>query len=649
MKRKLSFKGVCVAAILFSLAVQAEKLPVKEILGREYYTYTVKKGDSVYGIVHRYGWDETEFVRLNPSVSEGLRRGETVYYPTGKVAVADVEPSVAAVAVAKDLPELKHKVKRGETVYSISKLYGIPVQTIYDAVPSSKSGIKAGETLVIDQNKAGFGDPARIPFYYEHIKPGDTLYGTSKELGLTVEDLLAANPGLSETNFRAGELLKIPVNDKGPKVKREMVEVQQLASLSSYKVEKEDTWSSISLKTGVNACELKEANEGAKLKKDQVLAVPVTETIEVEREIPWTDAREETSSGRREIYDSIHHVAHADKISDVKIALVLDDPSSKRDSEFTRGFLLALKQLGDPGFKVEFKVVDASKGSESAEADVRGFNPQLVLSLSDKGTPDWMIDLGTATGAETLNVFDAKSDAFASTPTLIQLLTPSAYFYDLVSESLSERYSGRRILTVSKGGDTDLLISAIEAGFSDSAGSYVMIDNLNPSLIPGRGDLLVIADLADRKDVETLFAQLAAAREENPLINSTVVGKPSWVTFADALAEKFYENDVVIPSRFFFDHDSEKGNAFIADYTALFGRGPLKSYPNYAATGYDVANWFIPALALNDGDFNVEVPETDYLQIPVALKRKNNWGGFLNTRCLLVRFTPYRTIETEQL
>lgn len=643
----------CVVAALAALMIlsgaSAENLPIKEILGQEYYTYKVKKGDSVYGIVHRYGWDEAEFLRLNPSAAKGLKKDEILYYPTGRVAVVDIEPSAPASQIPENLPLLVHNVKRGETVYSIAKLYGIPVQTIYDAVPSSKSGIKAGEKITIDQKAAGFGDPERIPFYYQQIKPGDTLYSTAKGLGLTVEEILSSNPGMSETNFRSGDLLKIPVQDQEPKVRREMVEVNQVASISSYKVGKNDTWSSISRKTGVDSDELREANSSIRsLKKDQVLAVPEMETVQVEREVPFTDSREETASGRREIYDSIHHIDTDEKINEVRIALIIEDAANRRDAEFTRGFLLALKQLGDPGFKVNFKVAEAAAEPESLVSEINDFNPQLVLNLSDKGAAEWMVNLGAETGAETLNVFDARSDVYTSTPSLIQLLTPSSYFYDTVSQVLADRYRGIRLLTVSKGGDEDPLTDAIEAAFSSSIGSHVLIDNLNPSLIPS-GDILVIADLSDRKDVEQLFSQLAAAREENPLLNATIVGKPNWVTFAESMADKFYENDVLIPSRFYFDPEGEKGKTFIADYTALYDRGPLKSYPNYAATGYDIANCFIPALALNEGDFNVAVPASDYIQMPVSLQRKSNWGGFYNSRSLLVRFTPYRTIDITEL
>lgn len=647
MKSKIYTALFATSMAAFALA---QNLPVKEILGQQYYVYKVKKGDSVYGITHRFGWDETEFVRLNPTISDGLKKNEIVYYPTGNVTVVEVEPSQPAPAPPADLPVLNHEVKRGETVYSIAKMYDIPISVIYDAHPSARNGIKAGEVISIDQEKAGFGNPEKIPFFYIIVKPGDTLYSTAKSFGLSVEDLLSANPGVSDRTFRAGSTLKIPSTNREPKVKRTMVESQTVGSLSSYKVDKNDTWGSISRKTGVSVEDLKEANENVrKLKKNEVLAVPVIETVSVEKEVPFTDPREENAEGRREIYDSIHHIDTGDDIRDVRIALMLDDPNARRDVEFSRGFLLALKQLGNPGYKVDLKIMAANLPVEDVVDSLELFNPQVVFTLSDKGAAEWLLSYGSRTGTEAINVFDAKSDVYTSSPSVIQLLTPSTYFNEMIAKAVSDKYGSRKLVTVTKGMNSDAMADAIAAAFPSGESKRIQLENFNPSLLPSASELLVVADVTDKADVEKLLAGIAEAKTENPLLTVTVIGRPNWVTFADPLAEQLYDNDVIIPSRFYFNPESEAGKTFISDYTALFDRGPLKSYPNYAATGYDSANWFIPALALSEGDFNVTVPKTELLQMPIELHRISNWGGFYNGGALLIHYTPWRVVETETL
>ena len=43
------------------------------------------------------------------------------------------------------------------------------------------------------------------------VQKGDTLYGLSKRYQVSLAELQAANPGLSERNFPIGRTLKIPV------------------------------------------------------------------------------------------------------------------------------------------------------------------------------------------------------------------------------------------------------------------------------------------------------------------------------------------------------------------------------------------------------------------------------------------------------
>ena len=51
------------------------------------------------------------------------------------------------------------------------------------------------------------------------VKPGDTLYSLSKRYGVTVEDIQAANPSIEGTNIPAGMTLVIPDENEVSKKK----------------------------------------------------------------------------------------------------------------------------------------------------------------------------------------------------------------------------------------------------------------------------------------------------------------------------------------------------------------------------------------------------------------------------------------------
>lgn len=142
MKRYIkSFLAVALlAGAGFSLRADNVKLPVVELLGNTYYVYKAKKGDSLFGIARTYGWDDKTLQKLNPSAVSPLQKGMKIYYPAPD---QRAQGAVAAPVSANDT-ELRHTVKRGETVYAISNMYGVPVDRIYALNPDSRNGIKAG-------------------------------------------------------------------------------------------------------------------------------------------------------------------------------------------------------------------------------------------------------------------------------------------------------------------------------------------------------------------------------------------------------------------------------------------------------------------------------------------------------------------------
>ena len=65
----------------------------------------------------------------------------------------------------------------------------------------------------------------------------------------------------------------------------------------------------------------------------------------------------------------------------------------------------------------------------------------------------------------------------------------------------------------------------------------------------------------------------------------------------------------------------------------------MKSFPNYAAVGYDIANYFIPYMSATGGDFNRSVRQPQHpVQSDIELKRVSNWGGFFNPRGYILSF-----------
>lgn len=94
-----------------------------------------------------------------------------------------------------------YTIKRGDTLYSISKKYNIRLESL-------KSYNNIDDTAILYP-----GMKILIPGGYT-VKKGDTLYGIAKEHDTTINELLSLNNMNKDTLLKEGQFLHVPVADK---------------------------------------------------------------------------------------------------------------------------------------------------------------------------------------------------------------------------------------------------------------------------------------------------------------------------------------------------------------------------------------------------------------------------------------------------
>jgi morphogenetic protein associated with SpoVID len=105
-----------------------------------------------------------------------------------------------------------HIVKQGDSLYALSQKYGVPLQKIIEANPqiSNPNVLALGEKVKIPTAPVSVPDNSEV--YYKHtVKQGDTLWKLSKAWGIPLKDMVDANPQLKNPNaLMLGEVVNIP-------------------------------------------------------------------------------------------------------------------------------------------------------------------------------------------------------------------------------------------------------------------------------------------------------------------------------------------------------------------------------------------------------------------------------------------------------
>lgn len=591
MKSLINFIIALMAFAFYAADVAgAAPLPVVEILGKNYYVYEIRKGDTLFGISRTYGWDYNTLTKLNPKATSPLQKGAKIYYPSEDQTPADKD-ATADAATAADNPE----------------------------------------------------------FYT--IRRGDTLYSVAKKYNTTVAAILKLNPGVSEKNFKADEKIRLPKSGTGVKSAKVEVAEERLKSFDTYKVEKSDTWKSIAEKTGVDEADLKEANKnaGEKPKNKSIVTVPNIDSVMVEKTVVEEDPRELTEDGIAEIYDDIHGISDFNQETPIKIALLLSDPTTRKDIEFSRGVLTALDRLKNSKIKINLSIIDANAASQEVLTKLSDFAPDLIFVTSEKGIPSWQSEFAEVSQTPMVNTFDVRNELYTSNPFMIQLLTPSDIFNEEIAGNIADMYRGYKLIFVGAQDSSDQIASLLKERWNKGDVATRTVESLPAMKFTDTGKYLIYGHPTKKEDVAELLNMISEIREQNPLSEIATLGRPSWIVFDESLKERLHQANTLIPSRFFYDKDESASRRFAAFYKSLFDSAPAKSFPLYAAMGYDASLFFIEGMASNSNDMNDLGTLRSGVQNDFKLERPENWTGLVNPVVYLVRFTPFNTIERTPL
>lgn len=165
--------------------------------------YIVKKGDSLYSIARVYKTTVQEIQKLNNLKSNALSIGQELKIPENYVNDASA-----------NLPTyINYTVKKGDSLYSIAKRYGITTNTIIKDNALKNNLLSIGQNLKIRTKKESiveecFGDETSDKNIEYIVKKGDSLYSIAKKYNTDVSTIMKNN-NLKSSNLSIGQILKI--------------------------------------------------------------------------------------------------------------------------------------------------------------------------------------------------------------------------------------------------------------------------------------------------------------------------------------------------------------------------------------------------------------------------------------------------------
>ena len=161
-------------------------------------TYIVKAGDTLYGISNQFGVSVTELARLNNITGSTIKVGQVLKIPSNSGTNPD--------------NMFMYTVKKGDSLYKIALKYNTTVNKIIDLNNLKSTTLSVGQILRIPEMYTK-EEYMYLPSFISYtVKKGDTLYGISKEYNVPVDTIIKDN-SLSSSSLSVGQILRIRTED----------------------------------------------------------------------------------------------------------------------------------------------------------------------------------------------------------------------------------------------------------------------------------------------------------------------------------------------------------------------------------------------------------------------------------------------------
>lgn len=559
-----------------------------------------------------------------------------------------------------------HTITRGENLYSIAATYNISIEEIIRLNPGCDKVIKAGEKLRIPQTTN------KDNRQFHTIQPGETLYKLTQKYNISAKTLCNANPGLSERNFRSGQVILIPSlttkentvtttpeNHTQPTLPQSNLQ-QNFRDM--HKVKRRETIYSICREYGITEEELIAANpelRTEKLKKGNFLRIPFhKQTAESKPSAPQST----TTPTDNELFGSIR--PENKRKNKLKVAVMLPfmlnqtkHSEQARMVEYYQGFLMAIDKLKKNGTSFDIYTYDTQDNPTTVKQ---------ILAKQEMKDMDLIIGPGHSTHIPAISEFSKKNkirlaipftskcEEVFNNPYMYQVNTPQSYLYSEVYEHFIRKFRKENIVFVDAGDgnkDKQEFIGGFKQELKSQHIPFKEItanskENIEQALSANSENILIPTsgnNIALIKLLPYLKAlKLSWETEEQPEKYSLhLFGYPEWQTYTADHLDDFYTFDTYFYTSFYANNLSVNVVNFQKEFRKWYHKEILNTYPKYAILGYETATFLLKGLAAygNNLEENLKNIQVTPIQTSFLFDRVNNWGGFINKKVFFIHFT----------
>lgn len=522
-----------------------------------------------------------------------------------------------------------HVVEPGQTVYSITKAYGVKE---HEAVlRSDVHHLSVGDTVwipctdcVVNSRSAASGQQSgKKEYHFVTVEPGQTLYSLSRAHNVSIEDLNELNPELKTAGLKAGQTIKVP--GAAPSG-----QTQSTANTTAA--------------TKQPAAQTKPTGRQAATYTPKPPAAPAEISPLIE-------------SGK--IHVSLLmplHLADLDKISTTKFDV--DQRGKKSYSafeyiQFYEGLLLGMERLERMGGRVSLNVVDVSgKTRQDVLTAVNTHNvihSDFIIALLPRETFEYAADWAQENRLFIVNPLSERDEIVEGNPYVFKCMSSVEGEVDELLRIVGSMPGKPHLYIVNSGARTEARVRSIVEEklkangnipytFYDWSANSKMVATLKKT--PGCVVLNIYDQNRDKNHIQvsTLLNRMAALNGKATLVSfDNYINKYGDIDFAQLQQANYMTVNCEL------DYNDPSKKEFIETFNNRYKVDPIGSY---ATMANDIILYFAYGLKMKGVDFwrspnQGSVPGMLY---PLTFAQSDKGHGFLNNSAVFYKLSNLRFI-----
>jgi LysM repeat protein len=642
---------IILVPLLYSLGINAQEMPYtvhrsedKIILeGKVYYIHIVKEKETLYGISRAYNVSQKGIAAENPDVFAGLQVGMVLKIPS--------EPVLDESAETRDTEEyFNHAVQEGETLYFLSKKYGIDVREIERANPGiSITELRVGQVLKIPKRKEPSPTQNMFTtdsFIYHYVKAGETLYSLSVYYDISIEEIKEINPELRWGELQYDEYIKIPLR---------ATTFTEVAGMPA------DTLLTDTLLRDMDSLGIPFWSE---VKWRRIQPKPIRGTIHVAMMLPL-DLYWDVESDSLDLLEPAEE-ENLKKDDEEKNSMI--NPRIIGYLEFYEGALLAIDELQRDGYAVNLYVYDTERSRERTKEIIRKVEMEemdLIIGPVNFWNLEIVADFARQHEIPMVSPFSSDQEIVRYNPYIFQVTPSYEVEFKGWAEYISDYYD-KTIILVHDGDSTEyhkvqFLKNEIFQRIAEKADledvifkEVEMNDSVYVDLahvLTQDGENLVIIPSDKEAYVSNVISPLFYLLDQYRI---EVTGLPQWNHFRNIDLLYFHKLKMSYFTSFYVDYDKPEMKEFIQRFREVYHTEPYRISPrgyNLSVYGYDLLSAFVNATGKYGKSiiYFTDEMESDPIMGPYKFEKINDFGGHVNAYISIIKFSPDLNIQQVEL